>query len=208
MAGPDQNSLTQSYVNGTSAKPLLGDTIGAHFDKTVARWRDHDALVVRHQDIRWTWGELQARVDDLAAGLIELGLAPGARIGIWSPNNMEWAVTQFATAKAGLILVNINPAYRLTELEFALNKVECTALITATAFKSSDYAGMLRDLAPEIDSAAPGDLHAAKLPHLRTVIQIGGDSAGMYKFEDVLARGAGAGHGALEALAGTLQFDD
>jgi fatty-acyl-CoA synthase len=208
MAGPDQISLTQSYVNGTAQKPLLGDTIGAHFDKTVARWGGHDALVVRHQDIRWTWGELQTRVDDLAAGLIDLGLEPGTRIGIWSPNNMEWAVTQFATAKAGLILVNINPAYRLTELEFALNKVECTALITATAFKSSDYVGMLRELAPEIDSAAPGELHAAELPHLRTVIQIGGDSAGMYKFEDVLARGEAAGPAAVEALAGTLQFDD
>lgn len=132
-------ALTQCYVNGASQKPLLGDTIGAHFDKTVARWGGHDALVVRHQDIRWTWDDLKARVDDLAAGLIELGLEPGTRIGIWSPNNMEWTVTQFATAKAGLILVNINPAYRLAELEFALNKVECTALITATAFKTSDY---------------------------------------------------------------------
>jgi len=200
--------LTQCYVSGASQTPLLGDTIGAHFDKTVARWGGHDALVVRHQDIRWTWAELKARVDDLAAGLIELGLEPGTRIGICSPNNMEWTVTQFATAKAGLILVNINPAYRLAELEFALNKVACTALITATAFKSSDYIGMLRELAPEIGSAAPGDLAAAKLPHLRTVIQIGGSSAGMYAFEDVLARGEAVGHGAVEALAGALQFDD
>jgi len=200
--------LTQCYVSGASQTPLLGDTIGAHFDKTAARWGGHDALVVRHQDIRWTWAELKARVDDLAAGLIELGLEPGTRIGICSPNNMEWTVTQFATAKAGLILVNINPAYRLAELEFALNKVACTALITATAFKSSDYIGMLRELAPEIGSAAPGDLAAAKLPHLRTVIQIGGSSAGMYAFEDVLARGEAVGHGAVEALAGALQFDD
>ncbi len=209
MAGSDQNSLTQCYVNGVSQKSLLGDTIGAYFDKTAARWRNHDALVVRHQDISWTWVELKARVDDLAAGLIDLGLAPGERIGIWSPNNMEWAVTQFATAKAGLILVNINPAYRLAELEFALNKVECTALITATTFKSSDYVGMLRELAPEIDSVAPGELHAEKLPHLRTVINIGGtDFAGVYMFEEVLARGSDAGHVAVEALAGKLQFDD
>ena len=201
--------LTQCYVSGTSKKPLLGDTIGAHFDKSVARWHNRDALVVRHQDIRWTWAELKERVDDLAAGLIELGLVPGERIGIWSPNNMEWVVTQFATAKAGLILVNINPAYRLAELEFALNKVECKALITASAFKSSDYVAMLRELAPEIDKAAPGELHAAKLPHLRCVIQIGsGDTAGMFTFEDIVARGAEAGHARLEALAGTLQFDD
>ena len=201
--------LTQSYVSGTSQMPLLGETIGVQFDKAVARWHNHDALVVPHQDIRWSWAELKERVDDFAAGLIELGLEPGERIGIWSPNNMEWAVTQFATAKAGLILVNINPAYRLAELEFALNKVGCKALITAAAFKSSDYIAMLRELAPEIDDAAPGELQADKLPHLRTVINIGGgDSAGMYAFEDVVARGAAAGHGTVEALAGTLQFDD
>jgi fatty-acyl-CoA synthase len=201
--------LTQAYAQGASDVPLLGDTIGAYFDKVAARWGDHDALVVPHQDISWSWSELQQRVNDCAAGLIELGLAPGDRIGIWSPNNMEWVVTQFATAKAGLILVNINPAYRLAELEFALNKVDCKALITATAFKSSDYIAMLRDLAPEIDTAAPGDLRSEKLPHLRTVIQIGGDAnAGMLSFDDVMAKGAAAGHGAVAALADTLRSTD
>ncbi|NNE83462.1 MAG: AMP-binding protein [Alphaproteobacteria bacterium] len=203
------NELTQAYARGESDVPLLGDTIGAYFDKAAARWGDHDALVVPHQDISWSWSALQQRVNDCAAGLIELGLAPGERIGIWSPNNMEWVVTQFATAKAGLILVNINPAYRLAELEFALNKVECKALITATAFKSSDYIAMLRDLAPEIDTAAPGDLRSEKLPHLRTVIQIGGAAnAGMYSFDDVVATGAAAGHGAVAALADTLHSTD
>ena len=201
--------LTQSYVNGTSDKPLLGDTVGAHFDKAVARWHNRDALVVRHQEIRWTWAELKQRVDNFAAGLIELGLEPGDRIGIWSPNNMEWVVTQFATAKAGLILVNINPAYRLAELEYALNKVECKALIAAAVFKSSDYVGMIGALAPEIADSAPGQLNAAKLPHLRTVIQIGGgEVAGMFAFEDIVARGAAAGHDKVDALAGTLQFDE
>jgi len=201
--------LTQSYAHGTSDTTLIGDTIGVHFDKAVARWRDRDALVVRHQNIRWTWGELKARVDDLAAGLMALGLEPGERVGIWSPNTMEWVVTQFATAKAGVILVNINPAYRLAELEFALNKVECKALITAAAFKSSDYVGMIRALAPEIDTATPGDLHAEKLPHLRCVIQFGGgDVAGMYTFDDIVARGASADHASVEALADTFQFDD
>ncbi len=201
--------LSESHVQGVSDVALIDDTIGAHFDKAAARWGDHEALVVPHQDIHWSWAELKQRVDDFAAGLIELGLAPGERIGIWSPNNMEWVVTQFATAKAGLILVNINPAYRLAELEFALNKVECTALITATQFKSSDYIAMLCDLAPEVDSAAPGDLHADKLPHLRSVIQIGGDmTAGMYAFDDVGARGAAAGHAAVDALADTLKADD
>jgi len=203
------SGLTQSYAHGASDITLIGDTIGVYFDKAVARWSGHDALVVRHQNIRWTWRELKARVDDLAAGLIALGLKPGERVGIWSPNKMEWVVAQFATAKAGVILVNINPAYRLAELEFALNKVECKALITAAAFKSSDYAGMIRALAPEIDTASPGDLHAEKLPHLRCVIQFGGgDIAGMYTFDEIVARGASTGHAAVEALAGTLQFDD
>ena len=201
--------LTRSYVHGASDTTLIGETIGVYFDRVVARWHDHDALVVRRQDIRWTWGELKARVDDLAAGLIGLGLGPGDRVGIWSPNRMEWVVTQFATAKAGVILVNINPAYRLAELEFALNKVECKALITAAAFKTSDYVGMIRALAPEIDAASPGDLHAEKLPHLRCVIQFGGgDVAGAYSFDEILERGAGAGHAAVDALADRFQFDD
>ena len=136
--------LTQSYGHGASAIPLLGDTIGVHFDKAVERWSEAEALVVRHQGVRWTYHELQQQVDACAAGLLALGLEPGDRVGIWSPNNAEWVVTQFATAKAGIILVNINPAYRLTELEYALNKVRCKGLITAGAFKWSDYVSMLR----------------------------------------------------------------
>jgi fatty-acyl-CoA synthase len=205
MTGPHR----QSYVHGTSDVSLIGDTIGQHFDRAVARWGNHDALVVRHQGIKWSWSELKARVDDLAAGLLALGLEPGSRIGIWSPNNAEWAITQFATAKAGLVLVNINPAYRLAELEYALNKVECVALITADRFKTSDYLGMLRELAPELDGAEPGALSSAKLPHLKTVIRIGGaDAPGTYGFDEVMAMGAAAGHEAVEALAPRLQFDD
>ncbi|HEV2187028.1 MAG TPA: AMP-binding protein, partial [Stellaceae bacterium] len=102
-----------SYVHGASDIPLIGETIGAHFDRVVERFPERDALIVRHQHIRWNYRELRAQVDAFAAGLIALGLKPGERIGIWSPNNAEWVVTQFATAKAGLILVNINPAYRL-----------------------------------------------------------------------------------------------
>ncbi len=123
--------------------------------------------------MRWTYEELNRRADDLAAGLLALGLAPGERIGIWSPNNSEWVLTQFATAKAGLILVNINPAYRSHEAEYALNKVGCKALILSPGFKSNDYFASLRALAPEIDAAAPGALSAAGLPHLKTVIRLG-----------------------------------
>src|SRR5262245_40325737 len=107
------STLTQSYVHGASQVPLIGESIGAHFDRIVARWPDRPALVVRDQAVRWSYGDLRERVDAFAAGLLGLGLEPGDRVGIWSPNNAEWVVTQFATAKAGLIMVNINPAYRL-----------------------------------------------------------------------------------------------
>ena len=175
-----------SYVHGSSDLALIGETIGAHFDRMAARYAERDALIVRHQGVRWTYRELAERVDALAAGLLALGLERGERVGIWSPNNAEWVLTQFATAKAGLILVNINPAYRLAELEYALNKVGCAALITASRFKTSDYLGMLRTLAPELGRAEPGRLQASRLPQLRLVINIGGESeSGMIRFEDV-----------------------
>ena len=198
-----------SYVHGASGTPLIGETIGVYFDRAVERFGERDALIVRHQGIRWSWLQLKQRVDALAAGLMALGLEPGARIGIWSPNNAEWVVTQFATAKAGLILVNINPAYRVTELEYALNKAGCTALITATRFKTSDYLGMLRELMPELAAASPGNLRAAKLPDLRLVMTIGDENVpGAVRFEDVCGLGRAAEREQLAALAGRLQFDD
>ena len=201
--------LTQSYVHGASDVPLLGMTISHCLDATAARVPDNDALVVRHQNIRLSYAAFKRKVDAFAAGLLALGLEPGDRIGIWSPNTAEWAITQFAAAKAGLILVNINPAYRLAELDYALNKVECKALVSAPAFKSSDYLAMLRELAPELDRAPPGLLNAAKLPHLKIVIRLGPEkSAGMYNFADVLAMAGKAERTALEALADQLQFDD
>src|SRR5438067_226795 len=147
-----------SYVHGASDVPLIGETIGARFDRMAERFADRDALVVRHQGIRWSYRELRERADAFAAGLLALGLERGDRVGIWSPNNAEWVVSQFATAKAGLILVNINPAYRLAELEYALNKSGCSALITAARLKPSDYIGMLNQLAPQLADAAPGKL--------------------------------------------------
>ena len=130
--------LELSYVHGASDQPLIGKTIGQFFDEASVKWASRPALIVRHQSVRLSYGELRQAVDKLAAGLLTLGLAPGDRIGIWSPNNSEWVLTQFATAKAGLILVNINPAYRIAELEYALNKVGCKALILAERFKTSD----------------------------------------------------------------------
>ena len=163
-----------SYVCGIADAPLLGETIGRALDLAVKRWGSRDALVSPSHHVRWSWKELAERVDALAAGFLALGLERGARIGIWSLNRPEWALTQFAAAKAGLILVTINPAYRLTELEFALAKVGCAAIVTATAFKTSNYMEMLNTLLPELAKAKPGDLHAARLPQLRAVIQVGG----------------------------------
>ena len=136
--------LQMSDATGSTREPLLEITIGEAFKGTAGRVPDHLALVVRHQGIRWTWAEYAREVDRLAAGLLTLGIGPGDRVGIWSPNRVEWCLTQFATARIGAIMVCVNPAYRLYELEYALNKVECKALITAERFKSSDYLGMLQ----------------------------------------------------------------
>jgi len=192
---------------------LINETIGQHFDNVVARWPKNEALVVRHQGIRWTYSELQAHVDEFAAGLIALGLAPGDRLGIWSPNNSEWVVTQFAAAKAGLILVNINPAYRLSELEYSLNKVGCKALITAPSFKSSNYLAMLKQLAPEIVESST-DLKAAKLPELKIVICLdeSTDQAsalkGMLRFSDVAKLARPADREGLVRLSSVLHCRD
>jgi fatty-acyl-CoA synthase len=198
-----------SYVNGASARPLLGQTIGACFDATCEAHSDQMALISRHQKIRWTYAEMKDRVDALAAGLLALGLEPGDRIGVWAPNCAEWALTQFATAKAGLILVNINPAYRLSEAEYAFNKVGCKALVTAVAHKTSTYLHMLRELAPELSSSRPGDLHAARLPALRLVITLGEqEHAGCLAFHQACDAGTAADRERLAEIGPTLQFDD
>jgi fatty-acyl-CoA synthase len=178
-------------------------------ENAAGKWADHTALISCAQGIRWTWRELRDHADAFAAGLFALGLRRGDRIGIWSLNRAEWALTQFATARAGLILVTINPAYRLSELEYALNKAGCAALVTATAFKTSDYIGMVNTLAPELATSVPGKLSAARLPQLRTVVQIGGPPVpGAIAFDEVGARGGDAERAELRELACQLQFDD
>ncbi|MBS0362076.1 MAG: AMP-binding protein [Proteobacteria bacterium] len=198
-----------SYVHGADTRPLLGMTIGAAFDATAALHPQQTALISRHQRIRWTYAEMKARVDALAAGFLALGLEPGDRIGVWAPNCAEWALTQFATAKAGLILVNINPAYRLSEAEYALNKVGCKAIVTAVAHKTSEYLHMLRELAPELSGSRPGELQAKRLPHLRWVITLGDqDHAGCLAFHQACDAGAPADAARLEEIAAGLQFDE
>jgi fatty-acyl-CoA synthase len=203
------NGFVPSYVYGANGEPLIGLTIGQALDRAAVTWADQTALIARAQGIRWTWCELRDYSDAFAAGLLALGLQRGDRIGIWSLNRAEWTLTQFAAARAGLILVTINPAYRLSELEFALNKVGCVALVTATAFKNSDYIGMVNALVPELAASIPGQLSAARLPQLRAVIQIGGPPApGAIPFDDVAARGGEAERAELRELASLLQFDD
>ena len=197
-----------SYVHGAMSVPLLGETIGRNLDRIADRHGDRPALIVRSQGARLTYRELRERAEAFAAGLLALGLGKGDRVGIWSLNNAEWVITQFATAKAGIILVNINPAYRTTELEYALNLVGCAALITATQFKSSDYIGMLRELAPELAASEPGQLRAARLPSLRLVIQIGGSGPGTLAFESVPGFAAAEHRTQLAEIGESLQFDD
>lgn len=178
--------LQQSYMCGDATQALIYDTIGNCFDRTAEQYPDQQALVVCHQNIRWSYRELQQKVDRLAIGLLELGIEPGDRVGIWGPNSYEWVLTQYATAKIGAIMVCLNPAYRVYELEYALNKVECKALITAECFKSSDYLGMLQELGPEVSTSNPYQLSLQQLPHLRMMIRMGETvTPGMLNFTQV-----------------------
>lgn len=198
---------TESYVHGNSGRPLIGKTIGALLDEVSTTDGSREALVVAHQKIRWTYAELKSRSDAFASGLLDIGLEPGDRVGIWAPNCAEWTVAQFATAKAGLILVNINPAYRLSELEHVLQAVGCRALITATRFKTSDYIAMIRELVPEL-SSGNGELKSSRLPELRYVISIAGKHDGCLAFDWISERGERVGNQRLDSIAAAAQMDD
>ena len=205
----DVTKLSQSYAHGGGKNPLLGMCVGDVLDQAATRWPDREALLVPHQGIRWSWRELRRNARKLGAGLLALGLQPGDRIGMLAPNRAEWLLGQFGTAYAGLILVNINPAYRPPELEFALNKVGCRALITETTHKTSDYVSMLQSLAPELATAIPGELHAKGLPELRFVIRLGTDKTqGMFNFDEVLALADNECIEKLRETAASLDFDE
>ena len=181
-------SSALSYSSGESATPLLGDTIGGNFDAAVRAFGDREALVDRTAGRRWTYAELAADVDALALGLLEMGIAKGDRVGIWAPNCAEWTLTQYATAKIGAILVNINPAYRARELEFVLNQSGSTLLVAAEKLKTSDYAGMIAEVRP-------------RCPELKTVVLLGSP-----QWRALLETGRGLDRGALDAIE--LDTDD
>ncbi len=199
----------QSHVVGALNPPLLDLTIGNLLAKTARQHPSTTAAVFCDSGLRWSYGELKEKSRQLAAGLLSLGFEKGDRIGIWSTNRAEWLLTQFATAEIGLIMVNINPAYRLAELEYALNKVGCKGLILAESFKTSHYLEMLQALAPELDLAEPGKLKAEKLPHLTTVIRMGAEtSPGMFNFWDIEGMGGPASLRMVDDIGASLAPDD
>lgn len=205
LSAPGDTPERLSLVRGAATPPLLEQTIGEALDLAARRWPAREALVVVHQNLRWTYAELAARAEALAAGLLALGLHRGDRVGIWATNCAEWTLTQFATAKAGLVLVNINPAYRLAELRYTLAKVGVAALITSESFRSSDYVGMLETLLPELPESAPGVLRSAALPALRALIKIGGSArSGWLNFDAVPSLAGAEQRRELAAIAAAL----
>lgn len=185
--------LTLSYDKGPET-PLIDMTIGDFFDRIVEQNPDKLALISRHQNTRLTYRELQRKVNQLASSMIRMGLQKGDRVGIWSHNNVEWVIMQLATAKAGIVLVNINPAYRIFELEYAINKVDCQVLVLMRHFKSSDYAVMLQELAPEARHQNYQELELIQLPNLKRIVWIDCPESDeefgfMQKFSDWIAEG-------------------
>ncbi|QLC72304.1 AMP-binding protein [Pseudomonas sp. LPB0260] len=198
-----------SYTRGPQDKPLLTMTIGQAFDATVARFAESEALVVRHQRLRYSWAELAEQVECCASALLALGVQQGERVGIWAPNCAEWCITQFATAKVGAVLVNINPAYRGSELEYALKQSGCAWLICADAFKTSDYHAMLVALLPELASSQPGTLRSARLPRLRGVISLARQApAGFLCWHELAGLAAEVAPEQLAERQALLQFDE
>src|SRR5215510_5165559 len=195
-----------SYAHGTSTTPPLGLTIGEALNRAAAQFGDHDALIVRHQNIRYTYRQLQDEANRAARALLALGVERGDRVGIWSGNVAEWVITQYAAAKVGAILVNINPAYRLRELEYALNQSKISVLVTARTFRRTNYVEMLVALAPELQASRGGPLAAANLPALRHVVYLGEDAApGGISWPDFLQRGEQLPVSDLQAIGDRLQ---
>ncbi|MEI7553831.1 AMP-binding protein [Candidatus Chlorohelix sp.] len=198
-----------SYVSGTSEKPLLGSTIGDLFDQIVSQYPDNEALVSRHQNIRYTYRQFQQVVNQCARSLMHLGFKKGERLGIWAPNMAEWAIVQYATSKIGVILVNINPSYRLHELEYALRQSGCSAIAIAPQFKSSNYTQMLYDICPELKESKPGELKSANLPSLRAVIRLSEERMpGMLTWGDVLSVAEHVSEAELAVRQRDQEFDD
>ncbi|XP_071385863.1 medium-chain acyl-CoA ligase ACSF2, mitochondrial-like [Centroberyx affinis] len=207
-SAPHIPTLTSSYVHGTSSISLLPLTVGQSLQIAAERWPDREAVVFLQDGIRKTFAQFQQDVDKAAAGLLALGLKRGDRLGVWGPNTYEWILFQFATAKAGIILVSLNPAYQLRELEFTLRKVQCKAVVCPTSFKTQKFCEMLREICPEIDVAALGMIKSSRLPDLRMVIVTDSRQPGMLHVEDVMRAGESQHHKELMDLQSKLYFDE
>jgi fatty-acyl-CoA synthase len=195
-AGVGTTARRPSYVHGASPVPLLGETIGANLDRVTARFPDADALVSVHQGIRWTYARFHAAVEEIARGLIALGVEPGDRVGIWSPNNAEWVTLQYATAKMGAILVNINPAYRTSELAYALRQSGVSTLVLARGFRTADYVGMLDQVAPDTPTLT------------RRIVLGAGPPPGAMSWDDLRQAAERTRTDTLRTREALLQFDD
>lgn len=200
----------RSYVHGACDVPLIGRTIGAEFDQVVAAYGSSEALVSAHQKIRYTYSELHREVEQVARGLLALGVAKGDRVGIWSPNNAEWLIAQYATAKIGAILANINPAYRTHELEYALKQSGVSLLLSAPGFRQTDYVTMLHEVAPELRRGQPGEVRSERLPELRGLVYIGSEalSGASWSWDDLRTKGGDIETAELRKREETLEFDD
>ncbi|WP_278394285.1 AMP-binding protein [Acinetobacter venetianus] len=198
-----------SYASGTSSQPLLGMTIGEKFDQACQQYADQEAIVSSHQNRRLTYRELQQEVEAFACSLLKLGLKKGDRLAIWSPNCVEWTVTQFAAFKAGIVLVNLNPAYKSHELEYVLNKVSCKGLIIASQFKTTNYQELLTRIAPEISFCTDKIIHAERLPFLKFVIKIDEQQhTGIHRFSDLVTPPTADQLDQLDLASQQLQFDE
>uniref|UniRef100_A0A8C9YJJ9 Medium-chain acyl-CoA ligase ACSF2, mitochondrial n=1 Tax=Sander lucioperca TaxID=283035 RepID=A0A8C9YJJ9_SANLU len=206
---PRKPSLTSSYVHGTSSMSLLPLTVGQSLDSIVQRWPDREAVVFLQDGIRKTFVQFQQDVDKAAAGLLALGLKRGDRLGVWGPNMYEWILFQFASAKAGIILVSLNTAYQMKEVEFTLKKVQCKAVVCPTRFKTQNFCEMLRELCPELDRTPVGMIKSSRLPDLRMVIVTDSRQPGMLHVEDVMQAGESQHHKELMMdLQSKLSFDE
>ena len=202
-------TLAVSYASGPSDKPLLGSTIGKFFDYAAGRYAEREAVVSIHQQVRFTYSELAERVNKLAKAFISAGFQKGDRIGIWSPNNVQWLITQYATAKAGLILVTINPAYRSHELAYVLRQSGCKGLILQNNLRSSNYEQMLCELCPELSNVSTGKLVSIEYEHLTTIISTTESSvSGIYNWTDFNDLSNDSGDQDLDARLNSQDMDD
>ncbi len=199
-----------SYASGISSEPLVGETVGEMLDRICATYPENEAIVSVHQNIRWTYGEFLEKVEKIACSLMALDVNKGDRVGIWAMNYAEWVLLQFATAKCGAIMVNINPAYRTFELEYAMKQSELHTIFLQGRFKTSDYVGMFYEACPEAVDARPGKkISTEKYPFLRNVVFIGDVSYnGMYTWNEFMARGENISRDELRERGKTLTFDD